>query len=169
MPKRAKMLGRPEKVTHGRRATILAVLVLMLVAVGVVVALVNWQRPPVAPAVQPAASPQPTPATPVARAAVSAWLAAAPTVRRAELVPVTVKRATLLRLPSQELGVYKSYDLPAAWGGGSVWARYMGTVGRFSEIPPNPAPGDLWNVTETGAGWIYCTPAGYGHPVFIDP
>ena len=42
----------------------------------------------------------------------------------------------------------------------------MGTVGRFSEIPPNPVPGDLWNVTETGASWVYFTPAGYNHPAW---
>ena len=93
----------------------------------------------------------------------------APEVRRAERVPVTVKRATLLRLPGQELGVYKWYELPDVWGGGSVWARYMGTKGRFSEIPPDPVPGDLWNVTETGASWVYCMPAGHDHPVWIDP
>ena len=32
-----------------------------------------------------------------------------PEVRRAERVPVTVKRSTLLRLPTQELGRYKWY------------------------------------------------------------
>ena len=104
---------------------------------------------------------QPTPAaTPIVRA---------PEVRRAQLVPVTVKRATLLRLPTQELGVYKYYEMPAVWGGGSVWARYMGTVGRFSEIPRNSIPGDMWNVTETGASWVYCVPIGYDHEVWIDP
>jgi len=41
----------------------------------------------------------------------------APEVRRAERVPVTVERATLLRLPAQELGVYKWYGLPDVWGG----------------------------------------------------
>ncbi len=92
-----------------------------------------------------------------------------PEVRRAQPVPVTVKRATLLRLPTQELGIYKWYAMPAVWGGGSVWARYCGTVGRFSEIPPNPVPGDMWNVTETNAGWIYCTPVGYDHAAWIDP
>jgi hypothetical protein len=92
-----------------------------------------------------------------------------PEVRRAERVPTSVKRATLLRLPGQEFGVYKWYDLPAEWGGGSVWARYVGTKERFSEIPPNPSLGDLWNVTETGASWIYCIPAGYDHAAWIDP
>jgi hypothetical protein len=61
------------------------------------------------------------------------------------------------------------YDLPESWGGGRVWARYMGTKGRFSEIPPNPVPGDLWNVTETGASWIYCVLIGYNHAAWIDP
>ena len=90
-------------------------------------------------------------------------------VRRAELVPVPVHRATLWRLPSQPIGVYAQYPLPDVWGGGSVWARYMGTVERFSQIPPNPIPGDLWNVVETGASWIYCVPTGYSHAAWIDP
>jgi hypothetical protein len=45
----------------------------------------------------------------------------------------------------------------------------MGTKEHFSEIPPNPIPGDLWNVTETGASWIYCIPMGYSRPIWIDP
>lgn len=48
-----------------------------------------------------------------------------PEVRRAELVPVPVYRAALWRLPSQELGVYKWYDLPetgvAAESGLDTW------------------------------------------------
>ena len=136
---------------------------MLLVATGAVIALWNWQRSlphaaPVVPTMPTVILPAPAPA---AATAADLWLEHAPVVRRAEPVPVVVKRATLLRLPSQEIGVYKWYDLPSVWGGGSVWARYMGTVGRFSEIPPNPVPGDLWNVTETGAGWIYFTPAGY--------
>jgi hypothetical protein len=166
-PRRPRILGRPVKGPHGRRAIVLAVLVLVVLAAIVVFALIRHQASPVAPAVQPAAAQQPTPA--VQSAAARAWLAAAPMVRRAELVPVTVKRATLMRLPSQELGVLKWYPLPDVWGGGSVLARYCGTVERFSEIPPDPAPGDLWNVTETGAGWIYCTPAGWNHNAWIDP
>jgi hypothetical protein len=90
-------------------------------------------------------------------------------VPRAELVPVTVKRATLQRLPSQELGVYKWYPLPLEWGGGIVKARYMGTVEQFSQIPADPVPGDMWNVIEGNASWIYCTPAGYDHAIWIDP
>ena len=115
--------------------------------------------------VQPNPAPiiQPTPAQPVSQPPP----AVAPP--KARLVSVEAKRAILLRLPWQELGVYKWYELPNVWGGGSVLARYLGTVGRFSQIPPNPTPGDLWNVTETGASWIYCFPQGYNHAVWIDP
>jgi hypothetical protein len=111
----------------------------------------------------------PTPAPALDKVGESQPSVQTPAVRRAEVVPVTVRRATLLRLPTQELGVYKWYPLPDAWGGGRVWARFMGTKGRFSEIPPNPVPGDLWNVTETGASWIYCVPIGYNHAAWIDP
>jgi hypothetical protein len=143
------------------------VLALVLLAAIVVFAFYSWQHPsrapaPVAPNVPAVSLPGPTPTASL----VTAWT---PEVRRAEPVPVTVRRAALLRLPTQEIGVYKWCDLPSVWGGGRVWARYMGTVGRFPEIPLNPVPGDLWNITETGAGWIYFTPAGYSQPAWIDP
>jgi hypothetical protein len=89
--------------------------------------------------------------------------------RPTQLIPTPVRRAILYRLPSQTLGVYKWYPLPAEWGGGTVWARYMGTKEHFSQIPRAPMQGDLWNVTEGNASWIYCTPAGYTHPIWIDP
>jgi hypothetical protein len=144
--------------------TISAPILLVAIGAGLVVALTR----PV-----PAPTPAPPAQTPVAQSleshVVPSPIRREPDVRRAELVPVTVHRAALWRLPSQELGVYKWYDLPESWGGDRVWARYMGTKGRFSEIPPNPVPGGLWNVTETGASWIYCVPAGYNHAVWIDP
>jgi hypothetical protein len=118
-------------------------------------ALKALRSPSPAPVVQPA----PMPAQPVSR----------PPVEQTRLVRAPAPRATLLRLPAQELGVYKWYGLPAEWMGGSVWARYCGTVEHFSQIPPNPVPGDLWNVIETGASWIYCVPIGYNHPIWIDP
>lgn len=102
---------------------------------------------------------QPTPVQPVSQ----------PLVDQTRLVQKPAPKATLLRLPWQELGVYKWYELPDVWGGGAVWARYLGTVTRFSQIPPNPVPGDLWNVTETGNSWIYCFPHGYDHAIWIDP
>jgi hypothetical protein len=81
--RRPRILGRPSNASDRRRVIVLAVLVLSLAA-GVVAALWSWQRPSVMPAAHPVASPQPTTVTPAAPAAVSAWLAAAPTVRRAE-------------------------------------------------------------------------------------
>jgi hypothetical protein len=105
---------------------ILAVLVLVVLAAIVVIAMIRYQAPTVAPAVQPAASPQPTPATPAAPSAVAAWLAAAPIVRRGELVPVTVKRTTLMRLPSQELGVYKMVSVAGRMG----WRCCLGALLR---------------------------------------
>ena len=136
---------------------------ILLVAVGASLMVALTPRPVPAPPAQ----------TPVAQSlesqVVREPIRTEPEVRRAELVPVPVHRAALWRLPSQELGVYKWYDLPESWGGGRVWARFMGTKGRFSEIPPNPVSGDLWNVTETGASWIYCVLIGYNHAAWIDP
>ena len=45
----------------------------------------------------------------------------------------------------------------------------MGTVEHFRQIPSNPVFGDLWNVTETNASWIYSIPPGCNHAVWIDP
>jgi hypothetical protein len=90
-------------------------------------------------------------------------------VRRAELIPVTVRRAGLWRLPAQELGVYKYYPVPDEFGGGAVWARFMGTVANFSDIPKSAVPGDVWNVADSGTTWILCTPPGYTHAIWLDP
>jgi hypothetical protein len=140
---------------------------ILLVAVGATLRVALTPRP------VPAPTPAPPAQTLVAQSleshVVPSPIRREPEVRRAELVPVPVYRAALWRLPSQELGVYKWYDLPESWGGGRVWARYMGTKGRFSEIPSNPVSGDMWNVTETGASWIYCVPIGYNHVAWIDP
>jgi hypothetical protein len=93
------------------------------------------------------------------------------TVRRAEFVkgPPVVKRASLMKSPAAGLGVYQYYALPESVGGGEVLARFLGTVARFSDIPPDPAPGDMWNVAETGTSWIYCIPLGGNHLQWIDP
>jgi hypothetical protein len=149
---------RPGWMRHPRAAAAVGLCALLLT-----VALVAMRIPTVhheAPVVQP--EPVPT----AAPAPAASWEVPAP---RAMLVPVPVRRATLFRLPGQELGVYKWCQLPPAWGGGTVSARYMGTIERFSQIPPNPVPGDLWNITETGNSWIFCTPIGYDHAAWIDP
>jgi hypothetical protein len=134
----------------------------------VVVAIASWlaKAPQTGQAPKPAALQSEPTATLAQAPAASEEVPAAP---RAVLVPVPVRRAALFRLPGQELGVYQSYQLPVAWGGGSVWARYMGTVEHFSQIPPGPVPGDLWNVIETENSWIFCTPIGYDHAMWIDP
>jgi hypothetical protein len=111
---------------------------------------------------------QPTPAIVPTPAPVQQPRTTVPTPRT-RLASVRVRRATLYRLPSQEVGVYKWYRLPEEWGGGAVFARYMGTKERFSQIPPNPVPGDMWNVTETQNSWVYCFPLGYSHPIWVDP
>jgi hypothetical protein len=92
------------------------------------------------------------------------------TVRRAELVPITVKRAGFWRLPSQEFGIYKWYHVPEDFGGGRVWARFMGTAANFSDIPSRAELGDVWNVSAGGGStWILCQPVGYSRAVWIDP
>jgi hypothetical protein len=117
----------------------------------------------------PIIQPTPVPVKPAVQPPIEQTRLVIAPAPKAQLVPVPVRRATLYRLPSQELGIYKWYELPVQWGGGSVWARYMGTKEHFSQIPRGPIPGDLWNVTEGNASWIFCTPIGYNHPIWIDP
>jgi hypothetical protein len=172
-PKRARILAPPpppppappDRAGWMRRHPRAAAALGLLVGIVALIGFANWlsETPdtghqPKPATLQPAPTAMPAPAGPSE--------APAP---RAMLVPVPVKRAALWRLPGQELGVYKWYELPLAWGGGPVWARYMGTKEHFSQIPPGPIPGDLWNVTETGNSWIFCTPIGYGHAAWIDP
>lgn len=86
------------------------------------------------------------------------------------LPPLRAPRAQLVRLPSPELGVYHWYELPEAWGGGRVFARYMGVKDSFSQIPANAKPGDMWAIREAPLHtWVLCTPPGYTHAMWIDP
>src|SRR4029077_4236833 len=64
---------------------------------------------------------------------------------------------------------FKWYALPEGVGGGLVKARFKGTLEHFSQIPPHAQEGDMWNVLKTGNAWVYCTPAGFSHPIWIDP
>ncbi len=160
------------------RGSALAILGIALVAAVIVSQLAHQPARQVAAPIAIAATPAPPLRVPAPSApwptppsVVEVRRALPVPVPRAELVPITVRRAALMRLPSQELGVYQYYHLPVEWGGGSVLARFMGTVANFSDIPKDPTPGDMWNVLEGGStvSWVYCTPAGYSHPVFIDP
>jgi hypothetical protein len=168
-PRRARILAPPPPppppappdragwMRHPRAGTALGTCALLLIVA--LAGLANWLSK------TPETGHQPKPATLQPAPAASSEVPAP----RAVLVPLTVKRAALWRLPGQKLGVYKWYELPLAWGGGTVRARYMGTKEHFSQMPPNPIPGDLWNVVEGNASWVYCTPAGYDHNAWIDP
>jgi hypothetical protein len=160
-PKRPRILlppSPPKSPARGNSGRSWALVVLLFALA--LVALASWfTKPPSSHPVTPQPVFRPTPAPAILEKA-------AP---RAQLVPVPVRRATLYRLPTQELGVYKWYELPAEWGSGSVWARYMGTREHFPQIPRASVPGDMWNVMSPSASWILCTPSGYTHPRWIDP
>jgi hypothetical protein len=73
-------------------------------------------------------------------------------------------------LPYQQLNVFKFYTIPKeVMGQDYVWARFRGTKQLFSQIPKNPEMGDMWNVTETHATWVYTYPLGAQHAMWIDP
>jgi hypothetical protein len=100
-----------------------------------------------------------------------------------ELIPVVAAPHAVAvqpsRFPSQRINPtregqgwtsgFQWYALPEGVGGGLVKARFKGTVKHFSQIPPHAQEGDMWNVLETGNAWVYCTPAGFSHPIWIDP
>jgi hypothetical protein len=152
--KRPRILSQPSNAPDRRPALILAVLVFLLVA-GAAIAL--WQRqaaysepavptvptvilptpaPTVAPAVQPAASPQPTPLAEPTQppSAVATWLAAAPIVRRAELVrmPTPTPRAKLVRLP-ELVRISPEAINPDAHDPNALWRRCSRYAPRISE------------------------------------
>jgi hypothetical protein len=163
-PKRARMLGQPVKGPHRRPAIVLA---LVLVAAGAVVAFWSWQRPSVAPAMQPEATPVATPpATPaVQSAAARAWLAAAPTVRRAELVKLPTPRATLVALPEWRVGEQRRLLMPY---GLEVVGRLRGHSEDELYLPASGnAIGDTWLVENTP--WIWLTVPGTAAPTWVDP
>jgi hypothetical protein len=157
-PRRPQILLPPKPpkkrswLDSGRSVALFALLIVLAL-----VAVASWssKSPNYHPPTTTQSTPTPAPASPLAP--------------RAQLVYKPVRRATLYRLPCQEVGAYKWYELPSQWGGGSVWGRYLGTKEHFSEIPLGPVPGDMWNVTSPSASWIYCNPAGYPHPIWIDP
>jgi hypothetical protein len=166
----------PFRSAPGVRGIVLALLGLALV-VAIIVAS-TWRQPsqPVsslAPTIAPAA--QPTPALPLgwnADGTAQGRAGTIPEVRRAELVPPVVRRATLMRLPTQQLGVYRFYPVPTEYGGGTVLARFMGTVSRFLDIPKDAQLGDMWNVADgvSTTSWILCRSLQYGTTgVWIDP
>ena len=159
-PKRARMLGRPVQGRMPRRwlkslLSFVAIIMTLVAAFALLVGIITLcgfgthsQAPGRDVLPGRAFHPMPTPAsTPLVQPPVvqtpAPRVPEEPEVRRAELVPVTVHRAALWRLANQELGVYQWYPLPEVWGGGSVWARYCGTVEHFSHIPPNRSRGDL--------------------------
>jgi hypothetical protein len=154
MPKRANMLGRPSNASDKRRAIILAVLMLVLVAAGVMIALVSRQRPSVMPAAVPAASIeliQPPAAV------------LTPEVRRAEPVPVTVKRAEqVLRL-----GRWNQVWMP---DGQLTWIRFRGVRETFEVLPSNPEIGDAYGVNiGQHALWVWHQLPGHTLPAWVDP
>src|SRR5215510_13009087 len=119
-PKRRRILGRPKPAALNPGAKLPLYLVLLGCTIVIGGSIATWRQGETAErardkAISQSLALQPTPAP--ASHEPSVLPPRAPEVRRAERVPVTVERATLLRLPAQELGVYKWYGLPDVWGG----------------------------------------------------
>jgi hypothetical protein len=106
---------------------------------------------PIAPAVQ-------TPA--VQMPAAPRWTE----VRRAELAPVTVKRAEqVLRI-----GKWNQVWMP---DGSLTWVRFWGVKDAFADLPSSPQTGDAWGVLEGGqhALWVWHILPGHTTPAWVDP
>jgi hypothetical protein len=101
-PRRPRILGRPVKGPHGRRAIVLVVLVLVLVAAGIVVALVSWQRPAAAPAAAPDPILEHSKALLAAQETqpVPGWQSDGTAYGRAGIIGQPAPRAQLVRIPT---------------------------------------------------------------------
>jgi hypothetical protein len=106
------------------------------------------------PVPAPTPTPVPTPAPPLPPTL------PLPQVRRAELA---VKRAEFVGLP---VGWQGDIHMP---DGTPMSVRYMGKVSSFEQLPRNPSYGDMWKVIASGATWVWCTPAGFAAPAWVDP
>jgi hypothetical protein len=168
-PKRARMFrppepppAKPSRLEEARKFVNTAVLLAMGVAfIFAMFAMASRKTAPVSTLPPPYSyGPAPTPApAPAARAEVTIQQPN-PVVRRAELA---VKRAQLVGLPVGWQGREQMPD------GSIVSVRYMGEVGYFDHLPRNPALGDMWKVTSSGAAWVWTTPAGFAAPAWVDP
>lgn len=170
-PRRARMFRPPEppptkpsRLEEARKFVNTAVLLAMGIAfifAMLVITIASRKTAPVSTLPPPYSyGPALTPApTPTARANVTIPQPN-PVVRRAELA---VKRAQLVGLPVGWQGQEQMPD------GSIVPVRYMGEVGYFEHLPHNPALGDMWKVTSSGAAWVWTTPAGFAAPAWVDP
>jgi hypothetical protein len=96
--------------------------------------------------------------------AVQASVLQTPEVRRAEPVPLVVKRAErVLRL-----GKWNQVWMP---DGALTWVRFLGIKDTFSDLPGDPQMGDAWGVKEGGqqALWVWYTLPGHVAPAWVDP
>ena len=125
-PKRARMLGRPIQRMPRRWLKRLSSFVVIIVTPFAVFALLlgiitlcgigtHSHTPGRDILLERTFHPMPAP-TPVVQPPVVQAPAPREEVRRAEFVPVAVKRAALWRLPTQPLGVYEWYPLPEVRG-----------------------------------------------------
>jgi hypothetical protein len=92
-------------------------------------------------------------ATPTATTAVPAQPAPTPEVRRAELIAPPIGSAYWATMPD----------------GHSTTVRYMGTMDSFDQLPRNPQLGDMWRIPQSGANWVWYTPAGFTRPAWVAP
>jgi hypothetical protein len=158
-PKRPRMFHPPEPPHKRSRfeeiRTVGNTIVLWAIGIAFIIALFSIaSRVPKPAPVAPAVIVQPTPAPPLTP------VVPQPEVRRAQLA---VKRAQFVGLP---IGWQGQEQMP---DGSVVSIRYMGEVGYFDSLPRNPALGDMWKVTSSGASWVWTTPAGFAAPAWVDP
>jgi hypothetical protein len=145
---------RAVKPAHGRRGLVLAVLVLVLVAAGVTIALIQHHAPTIAPTVQPTASPQPTAsAEPIQPTAAIEHVIEQPIPPpRAQLLkpPPPTPRAQLVRLPSQRVDLFaiapehidQTHDITMPYGT-VVRATLRGFLEQENQLPLVGHIGDM--------------------------
>ena len=172
-PKRARMLGRPPAPPKKRswldsmrswgHAMLLGLLGLVFIVA--LCSILSWSvgkhtatpakalLPTPVPTLTPAVV-QPTPAVPTAM----------PEVRRAQPVPVTVKRAEQVF----RLGRWNQVWMPDVK---LTWVRFLGVKDTFADLPRDAQLGDSYGVLEdqTRSLWVWYMLPGFSHAAWVDP
>ena len=158
-PKRPRMLGRPPAppkkrswLDYARPWAYVGMLGLLgLIFIVALCSILSWSASKHAPTPAKALLPTPTPTPAV-------------TVRRAEPVPVTVKRAEQVLA----LGRWNQVWMPDVK---LTWVRFLGVKDTFADLPRNPQMGDSWGVKEdqTRSLLVWHQLPNHSRPAWVDP
>lgn len=151
----------PTKREPGNSRILMTAIIASAVVASVAIVAWNPVSRPAAPVMSldvPAPTPtpvieQPRPVAPEPEHLAPRALPVDPVVRRAELVDIPIGTSGRVQMPD----------------GHELVVTYRGTVPTFNQLPRNPQWSDMYRVTESGHAWVWCLPAGFNAPAWVDP